>query len=232
MNSIIRWKKKSILYQCLNGSHFACHPAVTVSTEWLAGWQVPVVWRMRTVPIMPISFRILDLFFMPGTSDVIPVAPCHASFFLPFSAVCLTVFLFEFWPRTFTCTIQLNEKGLPDQRLWFWSAVSLSLLNTFRCVHTHALASPLLCNTHSDPLKTAPSEPRSQSLPVPVHVVGVSATYSRRTRNFAKKSRMKNKCLTIRKRIWNRMNKKIKVWSVHFINIGVSSKKKTKVEEV
>ena len=44
-------------------------------------------------------------------------------FFWPFLAVCLTVFLFELWPQTFI--IELFQKSLQDQRLWFWSAVYL-----------------------------------------------------------------------------------------------------------
>ena len=34
------------------------------------------------------------------------------------------------------------------------------LLHTFRCVHTHAHASPLLCSPHG-PLKTPPNEPHA-----------------------------------------------------------------------
>ena len=46
-------------------------------------------------------FPSLD-FFTPDTSDVIPAASSSPETFWQFSAVCLTVFLFEFWPRTFT----------------------------------------------------------------------------------------------------------------------------------
>ena len=40
--------------------------------------------------------------------------------FRPFSAVCLTVFLFEFWPSPLNST---KKKILQDQRIWLWSAV-------------------------------------------------------------------------------------------------------------
>ena len=53
-------------------------------------------------------FRSLE-FLAPGTSDVMPAASSSPKIFWPFSAVCLTVFLFEFWPRIFT--IQLYEKA-------------------------------------------------------------------------------------------------------------------------
>ena len=43
-----------------------------------------------------------------GTSDVITAVSSSHEIFWPFSAICLTVFLFEFWPRTFT--IELYEK--------------------------------------------------------------------------------------------------------------------------
>ena len=60
-------------------------------------------------------------FLTPGTSDLIPAASSSPEILRPFSAVCLTVFLFEFWPRTYT--IESFGKSLPDLRLWFQSAV-------------------------------------------------------------------------------------------------------------
>ena len=44
--------------------------------------------------------------------------------FWSFSAVRLTVFLFEFWPHSSTIKLYEKKKSLQDQRLWFWSNVS------------------------------------------------------------------------------------------------------------
>ena len=41
-------------------------------------------------------------------------------------AICLTKFLFDFWPQIFT--IKLYGKSQQDQRIWFWSVVFLELV--------------------------------------------------------------------------------------------------------
>ena len=55
--------------------------------------------------------------------DAIPAAS-SPEIFWPFLAVCLKVFLFEFWPRT--STIELSEKKPARSELWFLSAVFLN----------------------------------------------------------------------------------------------------------
>ena len=51
------------------------------------------------------SIRSLEL-LTPGTSDLIPAASSSPELFWPFMFGRLTVFLFEFWPRTFTTKLR------------------------------------------------------------------------------------------------------------------------------
>ena len=67
-------------------------------------------------------FRSLK-FLTPGTSDVMPAASSSPEIFWPFSVVCLTAFLFEFWPRTFT--IELYRKKPTKCEFMIWSVVSI-----------------------------------------------------------------------------------------------------------
>ena len=80
--------------------------------KWLLGWRPAIAFLYLSLPLSFSSssyfrsfskqkpFRSLEV-LMPGTSDVIPAMSLSPEIFCPFSAVCLTVFLFEFRPATF-----------------------------------------------------------------------------------------------------------------------------------
>ena len=66
-------------------------------------------------------------FLTPGTSDVILAASSSLEIFWPFSAVCLSVFLFEFWPRTFTIKLlRYGKKAYKIKDYDFWVQFSFT----------------------------------------------------------------------------------------------------------
>ena len=68
--------------------------------------------------IMNISNRSCDHEWWRGVTTV---ATRSRHFF----SVCLTVFTFEFWPRTFTNSSILRKKKLSDQSFLFWNEFSI-----------------------------------------------------------------------------------------------------------